>query len=116
MKDLNFKHSNEAQKTPDPQQEEDAPQETMEATEKALELLAESDRQFQNHWLWESLKCTPEEFFESFQAQMNESLTQTQTWKDALERAQCELNAQVQSIKQQAPSPSTFLRYGALPV
>lgn len=81
----------------------------------ALQHLAEEDKRFRQHWLWERLRCTPEEFFENFQAQLNPNLLQTQEWKDALDRAQWELKAQLSAKQPSRPRP-VFLNYGVIPV
>lgn len=68
-------------------------------TKDALTLLLErcerEQREFQNHWLWQELKTTPQDFFARVKRQVAQSGIDPEVWRQKLSEAKQAIETRV---------------------
>lgn len=58
--------------------------------EEALALLDKENKEFNNHWLWKELNCSPDEFFEKMNKHVASLNIPKDEWNRAFEKAKAE--------------------------
>lgn len=60
---------------------------TTDTSSDSLKLLEEAEREFQNHWVWKELQCTPDQFFKTVESHVASLEIPSEVWKQTYEKA-----------------------------
>ncbi len=84
-------------------------------SKETLDLLEKEQQEFNNHWVWKELNCTPDDFFKALNRHVQTLNVPPQEWKQAYDHAK--ESSRVRSAERRASyKPASLRIIGALRV
>ena len=83
--------------------------------EELLNQLEEEQKQFQNHWVWKELNCSPRDFFSAVEKHVKEMNVPPEKWKATYEKVKRANYVRAMEQKQSA-RPVNFKMLAAIRV